>query len=80
VIEINCHMCGESYAAYITLGRGETRHQPAEPDTVEPEECPHCGEDTDAGAAVEAHMDRVAHAREDAADGERQRENERERS
>jgi len=75
MIEINCHMCGESYAAYITLGRGETRHQPAEPDIVEPEECPHCGEDTDKGAAVEAHMDRVAHEREEAADGERKREN-----
>jgi hypothetical protein len=74
--EINCHMCGESYAAHIMLGRGETGHQPAEPDTVEPEECPHCGEDTDTGAAVEAHMDRVGHEREDAADRERQRENE----
>ncbi len=76
MIEINCHTCGESYTAYIMLGRGETRHQPAEPDTVEPEECPHCGEDTDHGAAVEAHIDRVGHEREEAADGERQRENE----
>ena len=76
MIEIECHMCGESYAAYITLGRGETRHQPAEPDAVEPEECPHCHADTDNGAAVEAHIDRVAHEREEAADGERQRENE----
>ena len=76
MIEINCQFCGESYAAYIMLGRGETRHQPAEPDTVEPEECPHCGGDADTGAAVEAHMDRVAHEREVKADGERQRENE----
>ena len=78
MIEIECHFCGESYAAHSTLGRGETRHQPAEPDVVEPDECPHCGGDTDAGAAVEAHMDRVAHEREEAADGERERENERE--
>jgi hypothetical protein len=76
MIEINCHMCGESYAAYITLGRGETRHQPAEPDIVEPEECPHCGEATDKGAAVEAFVDRVAHERGEAADGERKREDE----
>ena len=76
MIEINCHMCGESYAAYITLGRGETRMQPAEPDTVEPEECPSCGADTDAGLAVEAHKDRCDHEREAAADGERKRENE----
>jgi hypothetical protein len=76
VIEINCHMCGESYAAHITLGRAETRHQPAEPDTVEPEECPACGADTDKGAAVEAFVDRVAHEREVKADGERKRENE----
>ena len=78
MIEINCQFCGESYAGYIMLGRGETRHQPAEPDVVEPEECPHCGGDTDTGAAVEAHIDRVAHERENAADGERKRENERE--
>jgi hypothetical protein len=76
MIEINCHLCGESYAAYIVLGRGETRMQPAEPDTVEPEECPSCGADTDTGAAVEAHMDRVGHEREAAADEERKRENE----
>jgi hypothetical protein len=76
MIEINCHMCGESYDAYIMLGRAETRHQPAEPDSVEPEECPHCGDDTDNGAAVDAHMDRVAHVLEEAADGERKRENE----
>jgi len=76
VIEINCQMCGESYAAHIMLGRNETRHQPAEPDSVEPEECPHCGADTDKGAAVEAHMDRCDHERGAAADGERQRENE----
>jgi hypothetical protein len=78
MIEINCHMCGESYAAHIMLGRGETRHQPAEPDTVEPGECPHCGADTDAFEAVEAHIDRVGHEREEAADGDRQREKERE--
>jgi hypothetical protein len=76
VIEINCHMCGESYAAHITLGRGETRHQPADPDLVEPGECPSCGADTDAGMAVELHKDRCDHEREAAADGERQRENE----
>jgi len=76
MIEINCHFCGESYSAYITLGRGETRMQPAEPDTVDPEECPHCGEDTDAGLAAELHKDRCDHEREEAADGERQRENE----
>ena len=78
MIEINCHMCGESYAAYITLGRAETRHQPAEPDSVEPEECPACGADTDKGAAVDAHIDRIGHEREEAADCERHRENERE--
>ena len=76
MIEINCHFCGESYAAYITLGRAETRHQPAEPDVVEPGECPHCGEDTDAGAAVEAFADRVSHEMEEKADGERKLENE----
>ena len=76
VIEINCHLCGESYAAYITLGRNETRHQPAEPDVVDPEECPTCGADTDAGMAVEAHMDRCDHEREEKADGERKWENE----
>jgi hypothetical protein len=76
VIEINCHLCGESYSAYIMLGRGETRHQPAEPDTVEPEECPHCHADTDAGAAVEAYVDWVGHERAEKADGERKRENE----
>ena len=76
MIEINCHLCGESYAAYITLGRGETRMHPAEPDTVEPEECPHCHADTDAGAAVEAHIDLVGHELSEKADGERQRENE----
>ena len=76
MIEINCHFCGESYAAYITLGRGETRHHPAEPDTVEPEECPACGADTDQGAAVECYMDLVAHVREENADGERKLENE----
>jgi hypothetical protein len=75
MIEINCHMCGESYAAHILLGRGETRMQPAEPDTVEPEECPHCGEDTDAGLAVELHKDRVQHEADDAADGQRRRDN-----
>ena len=75
MIEINCHLCGESYDAHIMLGRAETRMQPAEPDTVEPEECPHCGEDTDAGAAVEAHIDRVAHERGEKADGERKRGN-----
>ena len=76
MIEINCHMCGESYGAYITLGRGETRHQPAEPDVVEPDECPHCGADADAGAAIEAHIDRIGHERAEKADGERKRENE----
>ena len=74
MIGMQCHMCGESYAAYITRGRGETRHQPAEPDVVEPEECPACGEDTDAGAAVAAHMDRCDHEREEKADGERKNE------
>jgi hypothetical protein len=78
MIEINCHMCGESYAAHIMLGRAETRHQPAEPDVVEPEECPHCGGDTDKGAAVEAFVDQVAHEREEAAYGERKRERENE--
>ncbi len=76
MIEVNCHMCGESYAAHIMLGRNETRHQPAEPDVVEPSECPHCGADTDKGAAVEAHIDRVAHELEEAADGVMKRENE----
>ena len=75
MIEINCHFCGESYAAYITLGRNETRHQPAEPDTVEPEECPECGAETDAGLAVELHKDRCDHEREEHADCERKREN-----
>lgn len=76
MIEINCHMCGESYAAYITLGRSETRMQPAEPDTVEPGECPSCGEDTDAFEAVKLYKDRVQHESEDAADGRRKRDNE----
>jgi hypothetical protein len=76
MIEINCHMCGESYAAHILLGRGETRMQPAEPDTVEPDACPSCGADTDAGMAVDLHKDRCDHEREEAADAARKRVNE----
>jgi hypothetical protein len=37
MIEINCHMCGESYAAHIMLGIDKVRMQP--------EECAKCGED-----------------------------------
>ena len=76
MIEIDCSACGMSFVVQVFMGAGETRHQPAEPDTVEPEECPACGADTDAGLAVELHKDRCDHEREAAADGERKRENE----
>jgi uncharacterized Zn finger protein len=64
MIEINCHMCGESYSAHILLGRGETRMQP--------EECAKCGEDTHASILAAVRKDLA----KDAADGQRRRDNE----
>ena len=69
-IEITCQ-CGETYAAYIIAGQRQTRIDPAYPATVDPSECPACGEAVDQAAVLEDEADRRAASRDDDADKRR---------
>jgi hypothetical protein len=69
-IEITCQ-CGETYAAYIIAGQRETRNDPAYPATVDPCECPACGEAVDQAAVLEDAQDAEQASRDDDADKRR---------
>jgi hypothetical protein len=69
-IEITC-CCGETYAAHIIAGQRETRHDQAYPATVDPSECPACGEAVDQAAVLEDVSDRQQASRDDDADKRR---------
>ena len=69
-IEITC-MCGETYAAHIIAGQRETRHDPSYPATVDPCECPTCGEKINQAAVLEDAQDAEQASRDDDADKRR---------
>ena len=69
-IEITCQ-CGETYTAHIIAGQLETRIDPAYPATVDPSECPACGEEVDQAAVLEDAQDAEQASRDDDADKRR---------